>query len=238
LVGGTDELIAMLRDVEDLKAGQPSSVPEFFGFENWQQVVEFVRSGEGEELLTFVNLVEARGERQLLWALNQVADEDDCDFVVSTAHKAKGREWPEVRLMDDFLKSLPKKERGQTTSEIDPSELRLLYVAITRAKDTIEVPSSLMQFLNTGSLPRAVETQSTFVSSRPRRPVTSAGTRTLSPPQWTPPTNWRQSSESTAQIGQPEPVANTHTARPPPPSPSTPAPLTKKVGLFRRLFGR
>ena len=97
LVGGTDELIAMLRGVEDLKAGHPSSVPEFFGFENWQQVVEFVRSGEGEELLTFVNLVEARGERQLLWALNKVADEDDCDFVVSTAHKAKGREWPEVR---------------------------------------------------------------------------------------------------------------------------------------------
>jgi len=140
LVGGTDDLIAMLRGVEDLKAGQPSSVPEFFGFENWRQVVEFVRSGEGEELLTFVNLVEARGERQLLWALNKVADEDDCNFVVSTAHKAKGREWPEVRLMDDFVKSLPKKERGQITSEIDSSELRLLYVAITRAKDTVEVP--------------------------------------------------------------------------------------------------
>lgn len=238
LVGGTDDLIAMLRGVEDLKAGQPSSVPEFFGFENWRQVVEFVRSGEGEDLLTFVNLVEARGERQLLWALNKVADEDDCDFVVSTAHKAKGREWPEVRLMDDFLKSLPKKERGQITSEIDPSELRLLYVAITRAKDTVEVPSSLMQFLNTGSLPRALEPQATFLSSSPRRPVTSSGARTPRPPQWTPPANWRQSSELTARIRRPEPVANNHAAPPPPPSPPTPAPLTKKVGLFRRLFGR
>ncbi len=78
----------MLRGVEDLKAGHPSSVPEFFGFENWQQVVEFVRSGEGEELLTFVNLVEARGERQLLWALNKVADEDDCD--VCRVNRAQG----------------------------------------------------------------------------------------------------------------------------------------------------
>ena len=154
LVGGTEDLVAMLRGVKDLKAGEPSSVPEFFGFENWQQVVEFVRSGEGEELLTFVNLVEARGEGQLLWALNKVVDEDEFDFVVSTAHKAKGREWPAVRLMDDFLKSLPRKgQRGEQSSAVDPSELRLLYVALTRAKDTMEVPPPLLQFLRTGVLP-------------------------------------------------------------------------------------
>src|SRR5690606_16838781 len=76
LVGGTDEL-AMLRGVRKLKEGQPSSVPEFFGFESWQQVVEFARNGEGEELLAFVNLVESRGEKQLLWALSNVADEEE-----------------------------------------------------------------------------------------------------------------------------------------------------------------
>lgn len=94
LVGGTEDLVNMLRGVKDLKAGEPSSVPEFFGFENWQQVVEFVRSGEGEELLTFVNLVEARGEGQLLWALNKVVDEDECDFVVSTRTRRKAVNGP------------------------------------------------------------------------------------------------------------------------------------------------
>ena len=154
LVGGTAELMAMLNGVADLRAGRASSVPEFFGFENWQQLVEFVRSGEGEDLLTFVNLVEARGEKQLLWALARLADEDKCDFVVSTAHKAKGREWDKIRLMDDFVMSLPRKEqREQISPEMDPAELRLLYVALTRAKEILEVPQSVMEFLHTGRLP-------------------------------------------------------------------------------------
>jgi hypothetical protein len=201
LVGGTEELVAMLRGVGDLKAGQPSPVPEFFGFENWQQVVEFVRSGEGEDVLTFVNLVEARGENQLLWALNRVADEDECDFVVSTAHKAKGREWPHVRLMDDFLKSLPKKEGGQATGAVDPSELRLLYVALTRAQDVLEVPSGLMEFLNTRKLPASALTPRAFgPQPRPARlshPAPSGGVQSQ-PTTWEPPTNWTPSARSAA----------------------------------------
>ena len=202
LVGGTEELIAMLRGVGDLKAGQPSSVPEFFGFENWQQVVEFVRSGEGEDLQTFVNLVEARSENQLLWALNRVADEDECDFVVSTAHKAKGREWPQVRLMDDFLKSLPKKERGQPSATVDPSELRLLYVALTRAQDVLEVPSGLMEFLNTGKLPAsALAPRSSGPQPRPgtsNRPAPPIRVVQSKPTTWEPPTNWIPSARSDA----------------------------------------
>jgi ATP-dependent exoDNAse (exonuclease V) beta subunit len=169
LVGGTEELIAMLRGVGDLKAGQPSPIPEFFGFENWQQVVEFVRSGEGEDLLT----------------------EDECDFVVSTAHKAKGREWPNVRLMEDFLKSLPKREGGQATGAVDPSELRLLYVALTRAQDVLEVPSGLMEFLNTGELPASALTPRAF---KPQ-PKPSAAVQSQ-PTTWERPTNWTPSARS------------------------------------------
>lgn len=35
LVGGTDELIDMLRGVQDLKEGKQSTVPDFFGFDKW-----------------------------------------------------------------------------------------------------------------------------------------------------------------------------------------------------------
>jgi hypothetical protein len=192
LVGGTDELMAMLRGVKDLKDGQPSSVPEFFGFENWQQVLEFVRSGEGEELVTFVNLVEARGEGQLLWALNRVVDEEECDLVVSTAHKSKGREWSHVKLMDDFLKSLPRRNaRGQRSSEIDPAELRLLYVALTRAKDTLEIPHSLMQFLTTGVLPSFDDPQMVpHAHAQHEKPDASGHAKAQRVPVWTPPTDW------------------------------------------------
>src|SRR4051812_13965046 len=120
----------MLRGVQDLKNGQPSSNPDFFGFENWSQVVEFAKSGEGEHLLTFVNLVESRGEKRLMWAL---------------AHKAKGREWARVRLMDDFLRSRPRQtnERHDKKHD-DAAELRLFYVALTRAPEKLEIAPELM----------------------------------------------------------------------------------------------
>jgi len=53
----------MLRGVQDLKEGRQSTVPDFFGFNKWEEVVEFAKSGEGDHLMSFVNLVESRGER-------------------------------------------------------------------------------------------------------------------------------------------------------------------------------
>jgi superfamily I DNA/RNA helicase len=150
LVGGTDEVMEMLRGVQDLKEARQSTVPDFFGFDKWEQVVEFAKSGEGDHLLSFVNLVEGRGERQLMWALNRTVDEERSDLIISTAHKAKGREWSTVRLMDDFLRSQPKKQKSdnaQYANGHDPAEVRLFYVALTRAKEAIEVPQSVLSLI-------------------------------------------------------------------------------------------
>jgi hypothetical protein len=143
LVGGTDELMDMLRGVQDLKEGKQSTVPDFFGFDKWEQVVEFAKSGEGDHLMSFVNLVEGRGERQLMWAINRTVDEERSDLIISTAHKAKGREWSTVRLTDDFLRSQP----GKPTDGPDPAEVRLFYVALTRAKEAVEVPLTVLSLI-------------------------------------------------------------------------------------------
>ena len=150
LVGGTDEIMEMLKGVQDLKEGRQSTVPDFFGFDRWEDIVEFAKSGEGDHLLTFVKLVESRGERQLMWALNHTVDEEMSDVVVSTAHKAKGREWNEVRLMDDFLRSKPRRamtdeKSGQNGHDF--AELRLFYVALTRAKLGIDVPETVLSLI-------------------------------------------------------------------------------------------
>jgi len=143
LAGGNKELMEMLKGVQELKEGHASVFPDFFGFNNWQEVVEFAKSGEGSHLQTFVNLVEARGERQLMWALNRTVAAENADVVVSTAHKAKGQEWPSVRLMDDFLKSRAEaKDKSSPDGGYEHSELRLFYVALTRAKTALSLPSS------------------------------------------------------------------------------------------------
>jgi hypothetical protein len=160
LVGGTKELMTMLKGVQDLKAGNPSVVPDFFGFANWREVVEFADSQEGAHLLTFVNLVEARGEKQLMWALNRTVDEAEADLVLSTAHKAKGREWAKVQLMDDFLPERPI-SKGATTPDQEKAddefaaELRLFYVAMTRAREIIDIPSTLLEKIGMNASDRA-----------------------------------------------------------------------------------
>jgi len=137
LIGGCGELIALLESVYSLKRGEGSSAPELAGFYNWRDVVDYARNEEGSDLLPFVNLVEAKGEQKLLGALYRTVDEGDFDVVISTAHKAKGREWSSIRLTEDFMKR----------DRIDPSELRLLYVAVTRAKTSISLSPALRDFI-------------------------------------------------------------------------------------------
>ncbi len=147
VVGGIDDLNRMLRGVEHLKRGEPTDVTEFFGFADWNEVAEHAKTPEGRNLKTFVGLVEAHGERHLIHKLNETQrDERGADVVVSTAHKAKGREWDTVELADDFLPSQPGSD-PDAPPQIDEAEVRLFYVALTRAKIAVEVSAvALSQF--------------------------------------------------------------------------------------------
>jgi superfamily I DNA/RNA helicase len=72
-----------------------------------------------------------------MWALNRTVDEERSDLIISTAHKAKGREWSTVRLMDDFLRSQSKKQtpdKAQYANGHDPAEVRLFYVCLDPRK--------------------------------------------------------------------------------------------------------
>ena len=160
LVGGTDDLKRLLNGVAVLKSGQRSELPEFFGFSDWQAVLAHVRNEEAHELQMFVNLVEARGEKQLLWALSKCVEEEDAHLCISTVHKAKGRQWTSVRIFDDFFNStntaLDKSARNsKDENRPDDAELRLLYVALTRAKDELEIPEAVTYLLANGrKMPR------------------------------------------------------------------------------------
>jgi superfamily I DNA/RNA helicase len=71
-------------------------------------------------------------------------------LTISTAHKAKGREWRTVQLMDDFLRSQPKARKPGQVKQVngyDPAEVRLFYVALTRAKEVIDVPQSALSLI-------------------------------------------------------------------------------------------
>jgi hypothetical protein len=58
---------------------------------------------------------------------------DEAEMTLSTAHRAKGLEWDDVMLLDDFGVLQPSVEGEKFTQE----EVNLLYVAVTRARQNI-----------------------------------------------------------------------------------------------------
>jgi superfamily I DNA/RNA helicase len=107
--------------------GRRANHPDLTAFANWGEVREYVHSDEGRDLKVMFNLVENYGVPAILEVCDASVNEDSADVIVSTAHKAKGREWNHVRIANDFKEP----EEGA-----DPSrpEMMLLYVAVTRAK--------------------------------------------------------------------------------------------------------
>lgn len=142
---GVDDLSRLLKDVERLRAGRPGASDEFFGFANWREVEDFAQTDDGEALRLIVSLVRKFGEGVLLEKLGRVARHaSGAEFTVSTAHKAKGLEWPGVEIYQDFVR---KDEHGNALLIPGEAESRLLYVATTRAKESLHMPAELLQAL-------------------------------------------------------------------------------------------
>jgi DNA helicase-2/ATP-dependent DNA helicase PcrA len=63
---------------------------------------------------------------------------DEDYLILSTIHSAKGQEWKAVTILDVVDGCIPSDMATGTTAEID-EERRLLYVAMTRAKDELDL---------------------------------------------------------------------------------------------------
>ncbi|WLF84188.1 UvrD-helicase domain-containing protein [Moraxella sp. ZY210820] len=118
-----------------LKQGKRSvDVPELAWFNSWHDVHEYCETNEGSDLKTLVKLVDEHGTDPLKKALAKITPTEQADYIISTAHKAKGLEWKRVHLEDDYQFKL-----NAHDYKISDEELRLLYVACTRAKDSLNI---------------------------------------------------------------------------------------------------
>jgi hypothetical protein len=135
LIGGGKEIIDFARGAADLQAGKKSWHPDLACFDDWTEVLEYVEDdAQGGELALLVSLVVRFGASRLIAILRPLPAERDADLIISTAHKAKGREWSTVRLAED----LEVEPDDELQGGLPPEELRLLYVAATRARDVLD----------------------------------------------------------------------------------------------------
>lgn len=145
LVGGGDAIRSLASAAQSLKAGRGTEHPELFAFTTWGEVQEYVEHDEaGADLKTFVTLIDDFGPDTVIDALDHLVDEPDpsrpgpaaAAVTISTAHKAKGREWDTVRISDDFHE--PRRTADGEHLPVNPGEARLAYVAITRARRVLD----------------------------------------------------------------------------------------------------
>jgi hypothetical protein len=137
LVGGGADVQRMARAALDLQAGRPTDHPELFAFASWREVEDYVSQGsDGSDLKVFVNLVNRYGAVEVIRACDGLVGEQYADLIVSTAHKAKGREWGRVRIATDFPE--PKPTDDGEPGAIPREDAMLAYVAVTRAQRVLD----------------------------------------------------------------------------------------------------
>lgn len=134
LVGGGDDVLRFANAALQLQDQGWTSYPDLACFRTWGEVQDYVEFDEqGQELALLVSLVDKYGADRIAEALEQQVPEHRADLVLSTTHKAKGREWPAVQIADDF--PTPDPDDG---GPLLPPELRLRYVAVTRAQHRLD----------------------------------------------------------------------------------------------------
>jgi superfamily I DNA/RNA helicase len=104
-------------------------------FESWQDVQEYAHSFAGRDLLPIIQIIDREGPDYLRNLLSRISPETEVDYVVSTMHRAKGLEWNRVRVAGDFRFKTEDDGRVTMTEE----EKRLLYVALTRGRQLLDV---------------------------------------------------------------------------------------------------
>ncbi|MGX5207118.1 3'-5' exonuclease [Streptomyces violaceus] len=143
LAGGGDSLRALALAGRDVKEGRRTIHPELVLFTCWGDLQDYAaHDPAGRDLEPLVGLVDTHGADAVLAAVAHLAPEDQSEVTVSTAHKAKGREWAQVRIAGDFTPPSdgPPHDTGQGTARrIDDKEACLAYVAVTRTRRRLDI---------------------------------------------------------------------------------------------------
>ncbi len=131
----TQELVSLAQAAIDLQTEGKTRHPELDMFASWDQAVAFADTDDGAELSPLVATVDRVGAKKVLDALHACVPVEQARTTVSTAHVAKGLEWTQVRMAQDFA---PPKDytSGPNAGQPQPmaaEQARLIYVAATRA---------------------------------------------------------------------------------------------------------
>lgn len=137
IVGGGADVKRLAEASIELRERGNTWHPELAAFTSWGMVQDYVeQDAAGGDLKVAVKLIDEYGAEVIIAAIDASVSERDATVVISTAHKAKGREWDRVRIADDF--SPPKSTEDDDNPMPSREEMMLAYVAVTRAQKVLD----------------------------------------------------------------------------------------------------
>lgn len=149
IIGGYENLFNSVKDGYYLFIGEKDKIKSEFlkSFKNFfafKEMVERVKMGEYKFL---INILEKYGDgilRAIVDMQKSIVGKKQADVTFVTAHKSKGLQFLNVRLANDFAELFDKKGNE---FEVESDEINLLYVAVTRAMERLEVNSQVRRLL-------------------------------------------------------------------------------------------
>ncbi len=142
IIGDHRDMGDRLQAAMDLRRGVARARlrhPAVASYASWDELREAVANGHERELAQVTQLVERHGKscRQILELLRKPQHPDAAQVQLVSAHRAKGLEWSETVVCDDFDDVFD----GVSAAARD-EEVNLQYVAATRCLRTLELKSA------------------------------------------------------------------------------------------------
>lgn len=149
---------ASLYDVLNLYNGKPQKIKDklIAGMKTMRELEDYIEKTEDNSLGMIVEVVKEFGNK-LPFLINELksnhtALKEDAEMIFSTVHRCKGMEYDEVTLLNDFVNEEKLKQYilqnggdkiTQQAKDKLSEEINILYVAATRAKSKLKIPSDL-----------------------------------------------------------------------------------------------
>lgn len=149
---------ASLYDVLNLYNGRKLRIKDKLiqSMKNMYELEEYIKKTEDVQLGMMVEIVKEYGN-EIPGIIKSIKDKhvendekENAEMIFSTVHRCKGMEYDSIQLVNDFIteEKLEKIKTESKEKEVNVSklheEINLLYVAITRTKNAIHIPETLM----------------------------------------------------------------------------------------------
>lgn len=129
------DFVRQIKSAVSLHKGEKPFHDNIARFGSWGEMMEF--SKESVEIQRLAKMALRPDVEDLISNLEKANLSSSPDISLTTAHKAKGLEYDNVVIADDF------KFGNKEVLDMPEQELNLLYVACTRAKKNLQLPTVL-----------------------------------------------------------------------------------------------